>query len=134
MVDKTSGTKWLMTSRNIALSGLELLIEMKWNVWGLMRSMLPGRCFFKNRKSGCISKPSHWANFLKFSAQARKLADLERSAEFLNHGVGHFADLPDRGGVDHRLGGGFQNLEPVEHIQNTAAGDEHAVVFQNRRR
>jgi hypothetical protein len=32
MVFKTSGTKWLMTSRNIVLSGLELLIEMKWDV------------------------------------------------------------------------------------------------------
>jgi hypothetical protein len=48
MVDKTSGTKWLMTWRNIALSGLELLIGMEWSSWGLMRSMLPVRCFLKS--------------------------------------------------------------------------------------
>src|SRR5664280_1587900 len=56
----------------------------------------------------------------------------KHAIEFAGDGFGHGRQCAHGMAVDDGFGGGFQNFQTVESLQDVAAGDQHAVVFEQR--
>src|ERR1035437_9826959 len=56
----------------------------------------------------------------------------KHAIQFAGGGLGHGRERARGMTIDDGFGGGFQNLQTVESLQNIAAGDQHSVVFQER--
>src|SRR5664279_2921011 len=54
----------------------------------------------------------------------------EHAIEFAGDGLGHGREGADGVAIDDGFGGGFQNLQAVESLQDIAAGDQHTIVFE----
>src|ERR1039457_1339221 len=54
----------------------------------------------------------------------------EHAIQLAGDGLGHGRERAHGMAIDDGFGGGFQNFQTVEGLQNVAAGDQHAVVFE----